>query len=192
MIWFGFQDGEKRYCGTTDFGPDCLIISLGSDGDFSFEEDIFARTKCRIETFDCTGTWEVPMSIASRTRIHKYCIGAGENLRPDQLNWRSLLTKTIKNHSDTLPFLGLSHAPKYVKMDIEGFEYEILYEMVQTLPRHLLPETIALEVHGPWTGIGLHIAIFFDYLFRYGGYVVLDRRDASPCCTEIILSRVFD
>lgn len=177
---FGHSDGEKRYCGASGDFTNCTILSFGSAGDFTFETEIFHRTKCSVEIFDCTGTWEVPSSIAPRVRIHKYCVAAGTNTDPLYLSWPALMAK-----------LGLART-KYVKMDIEGFEYEVLYEMVMSLPPHLLPETIALEIHGPWTGVGLHIALFFDYLFRYGGYIVLDKRDASTCCTEIILARVFN
>jgi hypothetical protein len=33
---------------------ECVIYSIGSDDSWGFEEDMAKRTKCRIETFDCT------------------------------------------------------------------------------------------------------------------------------------------
>lgn len=49
----------------------CTIISIGSENKWEFETEMFARTPCRIETFDCTGVglgWVVPAALQSRVR----------------------------------------------------------------------------------------------------------------------------
>jgi hypothetical protein len=33
----------------------CTILSFGSNGDFSFEKDVLAKTACHVHTFDWWG-----------------------------------------------------------------------------------------------------------------------------------------
>merc|ERR1712007_115504 len=58
---FATGDEEKRVCDisllTKLSRGTCEIISLGSAGQWNFEQSIFARTSCRVHTFDCTGTF---------------------------------------------------------------------------------------------------------------------------------------
>ena len=44
----------KMACGLEGSNSSCVVVSLGSNGQWTFEEDIFARTGCRVEVFDCT------------------------------------------------------------------------------------------------------------------------------------------
>jgi len=185
MVYFlGSQlDEEKRYCGKIqDFSKDCIVVSVGCNGEFEFEEIMVAKTDCSIEIFDCTGVWPIPEKLVGRARLHNYCLGAKDIVKDGKkfLSWPSLLAKA-----------GVTTAPDYVKMDIERYEYEVLYSVVES--RQLLPKSVALELHGPWDGFGFHIAVFLDYMFRFGGYTILDTRDNpySPCCVEVILSHVY-
>jgi hypothetical protein len=182
VISWGTLDEEKRYCGKIeDFqNEDCVIVSVGCNGQFEFEEAMVEETKCSIEIFDCTGEWPIPENLVGRVRLHKYCLGGKDNEETMYMGWPSLLAKA-----------GVTTAPDFVKMDIERSEYEVLYTVVES--RKLLPKTVALELHGPWEGYGFHIAVFLDYMFRYGGYTILDTRDNpySKCCVEVILSHMF-
>ena len=47
-------DGGKVLCDLAALRPPCLIYSLGSNGDYSFEQDMLRRTRCHVHTFDCT------------------------------------------------------------------------------------------------------------------------------------------
>ena len=68
----------KMACGLEGSSSSCVVVSLGSNGQWTFEEDIFARTACRVEVFDCTVDPQkvtVPMHLRARVRLHYHCIG---------------------------------------------------------------------------------------------------------------------
>jgi len=73
---YGKGDGEKRACSLSQIartaGRNCIIYSIGSNNMWEFEEDIFQRTTCRVETFDCTmhESIQPPEYIQSRVRLH--------------------------------------------------------------------------------------------------------------------------
>ena len=54
----------------------CVVISIGSNGEWEFEEDIVKRTRCTVHTFDCT----VPTS-AAPLRLHRANLRAAGPLR---------------------------------------------------------------------------------------------------------------
>jgi len=69
---------SKMACGLEGSSSSCVVVSLGSNGQWTFEEDIFARTGCRVEVFDCTVDPQkvtVPMHLRGRVRLHYHCIG---------------------------------------------------------------------------------------------------------------------
>jgi hypothetical protein len=108
---FGAGDEEKRFCSLDDESS-CLVISIGSGNHWEFETDVFRKTNCRVETFDCTGNkqWKVPEEISSRVRFHPICLSK-ENSKVDGkifMDWRSMLR-----------FIKLSSTPTFFKMDIE-------------------------------------------------------------------------
>lgn len=155
---------------------------------WGFEESIFDHTSCKVYTFDCTGHYPAPKRISSRVTSIKLC--AGKEDKGDFRTWNSLLQH-----------VGLSDAPAYLKMDIEGFEWGILEDLVVDGSDNLLPQQIALEMHymTQMTALSWHgrlrsageIALFGDMMYR-AGYNIIDRRDNSACrsCTEILLSRL--
>ena len=60
---------------------ECVVVSIGSENRWHFEQSIIEQTRCRLETFDCTGVglgWEVPPELRSRVRLHLACVGAPE------------------------------------------------------------------------------------------------------------------
>ena len=68
----------KMACGLEGSNSSCVVVSLGSNGQWTFEEGIFARTGGRVEVFDCTVDPEevtVPMHLRGRVRLHYHCIG---------------------------------------------------------------------------------------------------------------------
>ncbi|KAI9331957.1 methyltransferase domain-containing protein [Obelidium mucronatum] len=72
-------DGGKWSCGEV-FQPkedSCVAVSLGSNGQFDFEESILAHTKnkCTVYTFDCTGTWTPPNE---NIKFFPWCLGKDE------------------------------------------------------------------------------------------------------------------
>ena len=105
--------GAAQLQGSSSPSPKgCLVYSLGSSNEFSFEMDVLARhPNCEIHTFDL-GT-----NPASDPRIHfhRWGVAKVDNV---EANMYSLLTIQKK----------LGHMDRQIdifKMDIEGSEYEV-------------------------------------------------------------------
>ena len=87
-------------------------------------------------------------------------------------------------------------------MDIEGFEWTVIREMLDLSPQTLLPLSISLELHLstiekpiPWLGryrTSFEVALFMEFLMRYG-YFLVDRHDNPYCvhCSEIVVARIL-
>ena len=89
----------------------CTIISLGCNGQWNFERLAFKHTPCAIHTFDCTGSWSVPLPLRSRVAIHRRCIGTP-----------SLVARRPGTFTDYPGLLRLAgrQVPVFMKIDIEG------------------------------------------------------------------------
>eukprot|EP01041_Mallomonas_annulata_P002796 gene2796-5503_t len=152
---YGEGDGEKRICVNKSFQKDgCWVMSIGSHGDFSYEESIIKKTKCDVHTFDCTGDWQPPESLRKRVQIHKLCIG-----NPMLVEKKS--NKKVKNKMNFISFsdavkIGsksndndknnkILNLPVHVKMDIEGFEFSVIPNILED--KTSLPLQISFEVH---------------------------------------------
>ena len=95
--------------------------------------------------------------------------------------------------------LNITHPPLYLKMDIEGFEWEVLSEIASSSA--LKPQQIAVELHYGWNFFhhgdskdksSSELMLLMDSIYRNGNYFVVDRHDNVLCdsCTEILLSRI--
>ena len=51
---FGKGDEEKHACGLAQLDAPCRVISVGSNDQWGFEEEVVARTRCDVATLDCT------------------------------------------------------------------------------------------------------------------------------------------
>jgi hypothetical protein len=107
---FGQGDEEKRACGLLGLlkqqQRDCTIISLGGHNQWSFEEAVFAALPgCIIHTFDCTvkDSARPPAAIASRTFLHRACIGETDATAADGKVLLSLSLSSLRP-SPSLPF----------------------------------------------------------------------------------------
>lgn len=170
----------------------CDIISVGSNGLWGFEEAIFAKTACRVHTFDCTGNFPAPHSIKSRVFSYHKCIGHLPG-NPDYISYNEMLV-----------LAGIRSAPAFLKIDVEGFEWNIFPGMLSAAQAHLLPLQIGFEIHQHALASGLgwrrngktieEIALFGEMLFR-AGYLVLHRRDNlygvyGEAC-EFLIAKVY-
>jgi len=198
---YGEGDEEKRACGLkrviesyskddSDLGRNlsCIVFSVGSNNQWSFEEAIYRETQCVVHTFDCTVNAEVPSSISSRVKFYKVCLGDRDTTVYSQqfMTWDSLISLS-----------GTNISPTFLKMDIEGFEFGVLRSIIDS-GKHL-PLQIALEVHLASMGDGFsrarssaQISSFSNYLHTFGGYFLIDRNDNPYCqgCSEILLARL--
>ena len=184
---YGHGDDEKRACYIHKLHR-CTVVSIGSNNQWTFEMNVFRRTQCVIHVYDCTvplGT-EPPNEIKSRTIFHRSCIGPKDEDTEigNFISWDTIVKQ-----------IGVVHL---LKLDVEGFEYDVLRAMLQN-PSHL-PVQIAME---------LHYQTRFKELFFYGrfvtaaeialhaqlwygaGYSLVTRNDNNACkhCTEILLVR---
>ncbi|PSC73335.1 presequence protease chloroplastic mitochondrial-like [Micractinium conductrix] len=79
-----------------------------------FEEAVLQDTQCEVHTFDCT--WDGKVIEEGRHTYHKICVGD----KSEQRNEMQFLTL-----SDIIDMLG-GRPVDLLKMDIEGFEYEVV------------------------------------------------------------------
>lgn len=165
IISWGHGDDEKRLCSerlssdiahystrppmyTTPVGPvfrdtfACLILSLGCNGQWNFERLAAKHTPCDIHTFDCTGSWQVPESLRSRVSIHKLCLGLPTMIASSP--------QKFTNYDGLLNLTG-RRTPVIMKADIEGFEYNLLAEIVSSTRgpagASSLPRQLGIELH---------------------------------------------
>eukprot|EP00775_Hariotina_reticulata_P000751 gene751-biopygen1496 len=128
-------DGQKLLCSLGDEAAQtvgCVIYSMGSNGDYQFEDSMLASTKCEIHTFDCT--YDGTSRDVKRHFYHKWCVGTVPG-KPEYMSLRQVMAK-------------LGHQQVHLmKIDVEGYEYPVLAEMRPTDP---LPTEIAIEVHIGW------------------------------------------
>jgi hypothetical protein len=201
-VSYGTGDEEKRVCGglqlyrhqhnkamtiegrTESKSKNCIVYSVGSNNQYLFEEDVFKRTKCFIEIFDCTvNTFTPPAYIKSRIRTHKVCLGSKTEVIEGRqfMNWTSLNALT-----------GLSTNPDFLKMDIEGYEYPVLHSIIDSGEN--FPLQIAMELHISHIGskrrhmYPAELIAFMNYLRVFGGYYLVNRRDGCSMCTEIVVA----
>lgn len=70
-----------QLCNLGALQPGCIIYSLGSNGDFSFEREMAARTPCHIHTFDCTvAASRIPGDLPARVTFHAVCLGSAAHV----------------------------------------------------------------------------------------------------------------
>lgn len=214
---YGKGDGEKTLCSNaknyaSPTDSSCWFLSLGCRNKWSFEVDLFLKTNCHVQVFDCTGDFQVPPDIRSRVQVHKLCIGRGNDTREEYKTLKELVE--IGSVNSGFP---KGTAPIAVKMDVEGWEFPAISEMsdnfhtLEEMPLQIefeLHTATRLEVGFPWVPFG-------DKVFREGypwdeygeklvrvkgeailalvhtlynmGYHLVHRADNTHClyCTEI-------
>jgi len=176
---------------------ECHILSIGSNGQWGFEEAIVDRSSCQVHTFDCTiKNPKKPQN--DNIHFYPYCIGHTDKVDKDReyLTFWSMIKKA-----------KMMDAPVIFKMDAEGFEYDVLTQMLKEATtsenQNMLPAQISIELHYgtrmydlPWimrwrnTG---EIALFSAMMYNAGGYLPVRIEGPSGCdaCMEVLYVRVF-
>ena len=119
-------DGGKWICGARKFlsEPGCVIYSLGSYAETSFETDLALETECEIHVYDPTQA-SVPMPSTHRSgheNFHTYAIG---NPGQSGSKWETKSLEAVMK--------GFGHSwIDVLKMDIEGGEWEFLEYLLQS------------------------------------------------------------
>eukprot|EP01083_Nonionella_stella_P203132 741476_1 len=111
-------DGLKWGCGVellnlTKKTQECIVYSLGSNNDWSFEEGIFELVPhCKIFTFDPTiKTAHIPERIANQVEFRKWGLSGDDKEATHYYLLSTIMRKLGHSHIDIL------------KVDIEGFEW---------------------------------------------------------------------
>lgn len=194
-------DGYKFMClpdnstAAMNSNNECHIISVGGNDNWRFEVAAADKLGCIIHTFDCTLPKGIPKHKPQRDdiRFYNYCID-GES-RSDS-HGRQYLT-----YGDMLKTAGIQKPPAYFKLDVEGFEYDIFTEMMQS--PDLLPRQIQVELHWGTRMTGLswmprlrtsgEIALMAGMMF-HGGFLPV-HLDFNPYCTpcmEVLYFRALE
>ena len=214
MTSIGNADQEKRFCmggskpsnrsrsGSGGRSRKARVLfSIGSFDSWDFEKGaMLLGAFDRIHVFDCTLPGDglpklMPPELRPHVRFHPWCLGATTHIAEST-------GRRFGSYVDLWRLTGEDAPPELVKMDIEGWEWEILPTLLASGQAHLLPLQIAVEVHaqtyrpalkvGPksfWrTKTPGEVAALMAKVFAMG-FVLIDRRDNALCqhCTEIVL-----
>ena len=182
-----------RYGDETEKEP-CVVISIGCYNQWDFEEEIVKGTSCVVHTFDCTepegAGWQVPPGLAGRVTLHPFCVGTAAQAAKDPkfLDWDGIVDR-----AGVAPGAG---GPDVLKMDVEGFEYAVIPEVIRKHARR--PRQIAVEIHCLWqcqvNRYGMHMLRGRSYNIpalarglRSNGYRLVERNDNPFCrhCSEM-------
>lgn len=130
----GDGDGGKWVCGPLVVDDTCVIFSLGSNNQFDFEQAIKTHTqgKCKIFTFDCTGNWSDPS-----TTFYPWCLASSDFVKDG---------RTYKRLGNIMKELNVAKI-SYLKMDIEGYEWQVFDELLDDSVRSISPQQISFELH---------------------------------------------
>jgi len=184
--------------GEEEVEEQCEMISIGSNGQWGFEETIAKVTNCTTHTFDCTTVGNPRKPDIDSIRFYPYCVSA-TNMKVED---REYMT-----YSKIVEQTGMTQAPALFKMDVEGFEFDVMAQMldeaVTSGTTYLLPSQISVELHYgtrmfdiPWRLRllqGSEIAMFMGMMYSRGGYVPVNIHLDPGCfpCAELLFLRLF-
>ena len=108
---------------------ECVIVSIGGANKWGFELEISRKMPhCHIHTLDCTVDGRVPAEIRSKVTFHKVCLGIRDETvrasRGNMYNKKGTEIRT-KRWSTWCKEAGIIKQPDVLKMDIEGYEWEV-------------------------------------------------------------------
>ena len=121
-------DGGKFICTSIIQPNKCILYSIGSRKDFSFEIDVVKKLGCTVHTFDCTVGEVKPEEVPTGVTFHPWCIGAN--------NGNSVFHSDLSNKTENeigryvsiqtaMTLLNHSHVD-VLKMDIERHEFKVI------------------------------------------------------------------
>ncbi|WP_117196512.1 FkbM family methyltransferase [Rhizobium terrae] len=148
---------------------EALVLSFGLGTDISFDLAIIERLGCTVIGFDPTPKsieWIMRQSLPNRFSYHQWGIaamdGEAEFFPPERDGFTSFSSKVDPARTQAVPIkapvrrlatilkdLSLP-TPDVLKMDIEGFEYDVLRDILSTPIR---PRQVLVEFHHTMYGI---------------------------------------
>lgn len=191
-------DGGKNICLDGIDKDSCVVYSLGSRLDFTFETEILRKLGCTVHSFDCTVGSPHARTIPVGVQFHPWCVGG-----KDEVNG---ISSDLGHAGEQRQYFTLSTIMAtlnhtrvdLVKMDIERHEFAV----IASLTEGFAPAQIAFETHlhnayGMWGGPVLYKQWegLWQKLDQLGLLVVA--HEPNPlclCCCEftVLFNQVFD
>lgn len=146
-------DGGKLICTDVlrDESDTCIVYSLGSNLDFSFETSVRNILGCEVFTFDCTLGAVNRSNVPKGINFYPWCVGGKTEKKVISSNFG--LTGDIGQYyplSYIMRRLGHSRVD-LLKMDIERHELAIIASLsVEYAPQQILFETHLHNAYGIW------------------------------------------
>ncbi|EIE18098.1 hypothetical protein COCSUDRAFT_45640 [Coccomyxa subellipsoidea C-169] len=140
-------DGGKWVCGLRYLlqSRSCLIYSLGSAGDASFEEQLLSQTPCEVHTFDPNLSAETQTQMqASLPSLNFHAVGLGRSSGP----LKSPSDRGMHSFQEVMAALGHSWVD-VLKMDIEGHEWDVFLDFYAQPDARLPATQLLVEFHWP-------------------------------------------
>ena len=177
-----FGDGPKFMCDVEVMpGKDCLVYSVGSNGDFSFEKAIHRRFGCETHTLDptdWTGRW-AKMAATAHTQFHDVGLGAARGYMKTARKARCEVD-TLGNVMRRLGHQG--RRLDVLKIDCEGCEYAVFQGVWKDVAEgRLAIGQVLVEVHGNDFD---RAAAFFEGATEAGYLVYSKERNQWGCNGE--------
>ena len=147
----GSGDGGKLICTDTIRSHDCIVYSLGSRLDFTFETSIVKRFGCKVHTFDCTVGTPIETEIPDGVVFHPWCVGEKDELKA--------ISSDLGHQGESGQYYTLATILKtlghetidLLKMDIERHEFAVVASLtLDTAPSQLAFETHLHNAYGMW------------------------------------------
>lgn len=160
--------------------PGCVVYSLGSHMETTFEEDILAYTQCEVHTFDHSLSQTDQTAIAAispRLSFHPYYIGMGHTRTPHYTE------KSIRNIMKELNHKWID----VLKMDIEESEWDVLEALIESDSLHFTQ----LQVEFHLTTVSLQRVINILTGLTKAGYRVFSVEPNLYCCSGNLVEYSF-
>lgn len=166
----------------------CVVMSIGSNNIWDFEEAIIGRTGCSTFTVEPRlisqkRPTELPQSIANRSTLYRGFFSNVSNTysTPPMITYLNLLQYANISMSN--------NRHEIFKLDCEGCEYTALASIARSPLNHLLPSQILTEFHiqrrPPAVILDLYLSLF------QAGYVIFDHSIGDGGC-EVGFIRIRD
>ena len=168
-------------------GAESVIFTFGVGTDISFERDLITQYRAVVHAFDPTPfalEWAAKQELPPGFTLHPYGIadfdGTASFTAPQEKNFVSFslvrdqgvglsVPASVHRLSTLVSMLRLP-APDLIKMDIEGAEYAVLADLMDSAFR---PRQILVEFHHRWREVGVRrTRTALELLHRQGYRIV--------------------
>ena len=145
------DDGGKIFCEDNFSSDECVVYSLGSNLDFSFELAFKEAFNCTIFTFDCTVDIVETGAVPDVVSFFPWCVGGR--------NEQKAISSNFGRTGEIGQYYTLEHIKKtlghkkidLLKMDIERHELAVWESITsQSAPKQVLFETHLHNAYGMW------------------------------------------